>query len=68
MIVCLCKGVSDRTLEEVIDEGANTLKAVQKKCGAGGDCGSCRFHIAKMIAEQAEDKESVCDLPLQQTG
>ncbi len=68
MIVCLCHGVSERTLEEVIDEGATTLKAVEKKCGAGGDCGSCRFHIAKVIAERAEKDAPVWPLPLLQTG
>jgi bacterioferritin-associated ferredoxin len=69
MIVCLCHGVSERTLEKIIDEGADCLKAVERQCGAGGDCGSCRFQIAKMISEKTEDTSSeTWPLPLLQTG
>jgi bacterioferritin-associated ferredoxin len=75
MIVCLCHGVSERTLEKIIDEGAGSLKAIQKQCGAGGDCGSCRFHIAQMLHEAERPaersslvKEPLCALPLLRTG
>lgn len=67
MIVCLCHGVSERTLEKVIDDGATSLKAVERKCGAGGDCGSCHFQIAKMIVEKSEETPAWA-LPLLQTG
>jgi bacterioferritin-associated ferredoxin len=66
MIVCLCHGVSDKKLDEVIEGGADSLKAVERVCGAGGDCGSCRFQIAKKLTEKAE--EAVRLWPLRQTG
>jgi bacterioferritin-associated ferredoxin len=66
MIICLCHGVSDKKLDEVIEDGADTLKAVERACGAGGDCGSCRFQIAKKLAHSAE--EAVPLWPLRQTG
>jgi bacterioferritin-associated ferredoxin len=50
MLVCLCRGVSDREVREVLAGGATTLRQVGKACGAGIDCGSCRDLIRTMIA------------------
>jgi bacterioferritin-associated ferredoxin len=49
MIVCLCANVSERELEAVIAEGATTLKAVRRACGAGGGCGACRPLIRECL-------------------
>jgi len=46
MIVCLCRGVSDRQIVEAVRCGARSLDDVARRCdGAGTDCGSCRAHI-----------------------
>ena len=54
MYVCLCKGVSDRTVKACIREGAMTVGLVGAACGAGTDCGSCRGMIADLIEEHEE--------------
>jgi bacterioferritin-associated ferredoxin len=41
MILCLCRGVSDGTVEAVIADGACTPAQIERACGAGGDCGAC---------------------------
>lgn len=41
MIVCSCHAVSDRALTRHIAEGAHTVEALGRACGAGTDCGSC---------------------------
>ena len=56
MYVCLCKGVSDRTVLATIRAGARSLNEVGKRCGAGTDCGACRGTIREML----EDCESEC--------
>jgi bacterioferritin-associated ferredoxin len=50
MIVCSCLAVSSDEIEELVDEGADTVSAVAAACGAGTDCGSCRQQIAEIIA------------------
>lgn len=37
--VCLCKGISRATMKKAIENGAKTVKDVQKATGAGS--GSC---------------------------
>ena len=47
MIVCVCRGVSDRDVVEAVRGGARTVEDVGRRCGgAGTDCGSCVRHIA----------------------
>ena len=51
MIVCLCRGVSEREIRQVVGAGANTPEAVAAACGAGGDCGACRTMVADLVVE-----------------
>jgi bacterioferritin-associated ferredoxin len=54
VIVCLCRGVCDRRVREVIREGASTVEEVGKRCGAGTDCGSCCDMVADLIEEECD--------------
>jgi bacterioferritin-associated ferredoxin len=49
MIVCVCKGVTDRHLEALVAAGAQTTEQVEKLCGAGGDCGACRSEVERIV-------------------
>mgnify|MGYP003890220873 CR=1 FL=1 len=61
MLVCICKGVSDRKLVEEIRRGSRTVKELRECCGAGSDCGSCIRSIQQILREhgtlQAAHKE-----------
>jgi bacterioferritin-associated ferredoxin len=50
MIVCICKGVSDREIQGAIHQGARTLAAIGNSCGAGTCCGACRGDLQDMLA------------------
>jgi len=54
MIVCVCHGVSERQVEAVVAEGATTADQVARACGAGTDCGTCRFMLDEIV-EAARD-------------
>ncbi len=49
MIVCLCKGVSCRTILGEVRRGNCTVKGIARACEAGRDCGSCVSQIREMI-------------------
>jgi len=49
MIVCLCKGVSCRTIHDEVRRGNCTVKGIAQACQAGRDCGSCVAQIREMI-------------------
>jgi bacterioferritin-associated ferredoxin len=54
MILCLCRGVSDRTVEAVIADGAHSVAQIERACGAGGDCGACG-DLLDALVERARD-------------
>jgi len=41
MYVCLCNGISDRQIREVVDRGADSLRAVQAHLPVANCCGQC---------------------------
>ncbi|MBK7824640.1 (2Fe-2S)-binding protein [Nannocystis sp.] len=49
MIVCLCKGVSSRTILDEARRGACTLKQIRQSCQAGTGCGACVQQIRQLI-------------------
>ncbi len=59
MIICLCEGVSDKSVEKAVRCGAETVKEVGKLCGAGTGCNSCHCDIKKIIREEGKRAESL---------
>ena len=57
MIVCICRGKSDRDINRVIDSGASSLRDLQR-CGIGDQCGSCHNALRGMLARAAAAAES----------
>lgn len=51
MLVCHCKGLSDRAVRKAVKSGACSVGEVARACGAGGDCGSCRPVIQEIVDE-----------------
>lgn len=51
MYVCLCRGVTDERVVEVVREGAGSVAAVGRACGAGRTCGGCRPEIRRLLSQ-----------------
>jgi bacterioferritin-associated ferredoxin len=51
MILCLCRGISERTVKAVIGAGAHTLDDVAAECAAGSDCGACQDMLLDLLAD-----------------
>lgn len=49
MYVCICKAVSQSDIQEMIHGGARSADDIEHRCGAGGDCGSCRDEIEDLV-------------------
>jgi bacterioferritin-associated ferredoxin len=56
-MVCLCHGVSERTVRKAIERGAGTIEQVGEVCRAGTCCHGCHATIDAMLADaQATDR------------
>ena len=58
MIVCSCLTISSSRIEALVADGATSVEAVTRACGAGSDCGSCRAQIAQLVAGGAASERS----------
>lgn len=59
MIVCICRGKSDRDVRKAIDNGASSLRDLQR-CGMGDQCGSCHSSLRTMLAAAAAEAAQPC--------
>jgi bacterioferritin-associated ferredoxin len=68
MIVCLCHAVCERDLEAMVETGAETAAEIERRCGAGGDCGACKPDIERIIERVTLRPPSGHHLPVLQTA
>ncbi len=50
MIVCVCRGASERDVHRAVDRGASSIADLQR-CGIGTECGSCHKLLRLMLAD-----------------
>ena len=50
MYVCICKAVTESTLDDVLAAGADDLEAIADRCGAGTRCGTCVPLLRELLA------------------
>ena len=62
MIVCHCKGVSDRSIRRAVRTGATSGLDVGLACAAGTGCGGCREAIEEIVAAELGETTAVFDL------
>jgi len=55
MYVCLCVGVTNQAVADVVAGGAITSKQVAAACGAGAECGRCRRTVRAIIEARRGD-------------
>jgi bacterioferritin-associated ferredoxin len=59
VIVCICRGASDKKILDAIDNGASTLRDLQR-CGIGDQCGSCHNYLRAMLAAAQAESAQPC--------
>ncbi|HET8799478.1 MAG TPA: (2Fe-2S)-binding protein, partial [Thermoanaerobaculia bacterium] len=57
VIICICRGKNERDVMRAIDNGATTIRDLQR-CGIGDQCGSCHNSLRAMLAEAASSPAS----------
>lgn len=51
MYVCLCHGVTDKTIREAADAGVSDLAELSMSTGCGSSCGCCRDLAVQILEE-----------------
>lgn len=64
MLVCHCRGVTDRQLRRAVRNGAGSVRDVARATGAGLRCGGCRANVSKVVNDAMEQQLDGSPLPL----
>ena len=56
MLVCHCRGITDRQIRRLVRDGATSTREVARSSGVGMDCGGCRSNV-KQIVDRAVEHE-----------
>jgi bacterioferritin-associated ferredoxin len=54
MLVCHCRGITDRQIRRLVKEGACSTRDVSRATGAGLRCGGCRSNVKRVVDEAVE--------------
>ena len=54
MIVCHCKGVTDREIRRCVRAGAATIDDVSEACRAATGCGGCESLVGKIVQSELD--------------
>jgi len=49
MLVCICKGITDKNIEDEIYEGASSYSDIRQTLGLGICCGQCASYAKNLI-------------------
>jgi len=52
MYVCVCNGITDRTIRQAAVEGVCSMSELQRRTGCAGVCGSCA-EVAEQVLHEA---------------
>lgn len=51
MYVCICKGVTERDIQEAAARGAHSLKDLRHELGVASECGKCASEAKHCLKE-----------------
>ena len=55
MYVCVCAGVSEKTIKQMVRCGKST-REVMEECNAGKSCGACVCDVRRVVQEALTDE------------
>lgn len=68
MIVCHCRGVTDREIRRCVRAGEVTVSAVSNACGAATGCGGCKPLVGRIVELELEAQGGSLRLPVLQAA
>lgn len=52
MYVCLCNGVTERDIRQVVEAGCRSVSELTMRTGCGANCGCCLEMAAQLLEER----------------
>lgn len=57
MYVCLCKGVTDKTIRRAVhDEGVSSMRELRQQYGVASQCGCCKSCAKEVLTDAVKER------------
>ncbi len=56
MLVCHCRGITDRQIRRLVRDGASSTREVARATGAGMRGGGCSSNVTQVVADAREQE------------
>ncbi len=56
MFICLCKGITDHQIRQLVQDGAESLRDVRNALGVMTQCGRCACETRALVRETLQEK------------
>lgn len=66
MLVCVCKGISDKSISSSLASGAASFREIKTELGIGTCCGQCIPFAKEMVADKIAEIQSAQNFHLAQ--
>ncbi len=57
MFVCICNGITDSDIRQAMDDGASTVRDLNRTMGVGSCCGKCTRVARDVLKSHSENNE-----------
>ena len=58
MLICTCFAITDKRIRQAIRGGCTSIQSLERRTGAGTDCGMCRIDLKRLLAESERTSET----------
>ncbi|CAB1276013.1 (2Fe-2S)-binding protein [Candidatus Nitrosacidococcus tergens] len=62
MYICVCRAVSDKKLQQAIDQGTNSIHGLRDELGVIQDCGKCGCYVRDMLQKVQNSSNPTAEL------
>lgn len=56
MYICICKGITDRSIRESVESGATSFRKVRNSLGVATECGQCACDAKKLVNDILDEQ------------
>jgi len=60
MYICICKDVTDRQIRDAIDQGARTMRDLNRQLNVASQCGKCACAAKQIMRSHQKDDRGNC--------